>query len=58
MSISLFAHIESRGLYAGTKLHIAFVALDAPADYPDDDLQALMGDDGKWQFVHKNVTPY
>ena len=25
--------------------------------YPDDDLKALMQDD-KWQFVHKDGTPY
>ncbi len=26
--------------------------------YPLDDLQAVMGEDGKWQFVHKDGTPY
>lgn len=26
--------------------------------YPDDDLQAVLGNDGKWQFVHKDGTPY
>ncbi|HCE08499.1 MAG TPA: cupin [Oxalobacteraceae bacterium] len=26
--------------------------------YPDDDLQAVLGDDGKWQFLHKDGTPY
>ena len=26
--------------------------------YPDDDLQAILGDDGNWQFLHKNGTPY
>ncbi|CAM5278647.1 Putative cupin superfamily protein OS=Eoetvoesiella caeni OX=645616 GN=DFR37_11917 PE=4 SV=1 [Eoetvoesiella caeni] len=26
--------------------------------YPDDDLQAVLGNDGKWQFLHKNGTPY
>jgi uncharacterized cupin superfamily protein len=26
--------------------------------YPDDDLQAVFGNDGKWQFVHKNGVPY
>ena len=25
--------------------------------YPDDDLQALLRD-GKWQFAHKDGTPY
>ena len=26
--------------------------------YPDDDLQAVLGDDGKWRFLHKDGTPY
>ncbi|MBS1208423.1 MAG: Cupin 2 protein [Proteobacteria bacterium] len=26
--------------------------------YPDDDLKAVLGHDGKWQFVHKDGTPY
>jgi len=26
--------------------------------YPDDDLKAVLGSDNKWQFVHKDGTPY
>lgn len=26
--------------------------------YPDDDLQAVLGADGKWRFLHKDGTPY
>jgi uncharacterized cupin superfamily protein len=26
--------------------------------YPDDDLAAVLGPDGKWRFVHKDGTPY
>ena len=26
--------------------------------YPDDDLQAVLGPDGKWRFTHKDGTPY
>lgn len=26
--------------------------------YPADDIQASLGEDGKWRFVHKNGTPY
>ncbi len=26
--------------------------------YPDDDMQAVFGDDGKWRFLHKDGTPY
>jgi uncharacterized cupin superfamily protein len=28
------------------------------ASYPDDDIVAAYGDDGKWQFRHKDGTPY
>lgn len=26
--------------------------------YPKDDIQAVIGADGKWRFTHKNGTPY
>jgi uncharacterized cupin superfamily protein len=26
--------------------------------YPNDDLQAVMGDDGRWQFLHKDGRGY
>ena len=26
--------------------------------YPDDDLHAMLGPDGKWRFTHKDGTPY
>ena len=32
-----------------------------PADevtYPADDIQAAMGEDGRWRFTHKDGTPY
>lgn len=28
------------------------------AIYPDDDIAALLGEDGKWLFTHKNGEPY
>lgn len=28
------------------------------AFYPRDDIKAVMGPDGKWQFAHKDGTPY
>jgi uncharacterized cupin superfamily protein len=28
------------------------------ATYPDDDLQAVLGEDKKWRFLHKDGTPY
>jgi uncharacterized cupin superfamily protein len=27
-------------------------------EYPRDDLQAVLGPDGKWIFTHKDGTPY
>jgi uncharacterized cupin superfamily protein len=27
-------------------------------EYPHDDIQAVMGPDGKWRFAHKDGTPY
>ena len=26
--------------------------------YPDDDIKAVLGPDGKWQFAHKDGRPY
>ena len=26
--------------------------------YPDDDLQAVLGSDGQWRFLHKDGSPY
>ncbi|WP_330083050.1 cupin domain-containing protein [Methylocystis iwaonis] len=28
------------------------------ADYPEDDLEARLGPDGRWQFFHKDGRPY
>ncbi|MHB8346159.1 MAG: cupin domain-containing protein [Acidiferrobacterales bacterium] len=28
------------------------------AQYPDDDLLAVSGNDGKWRFLHRDGTPY
>ncbi len=28
------------------------------AEYPNNDIKAVMGDDGKWAFTHKDGTPY
>ena len=28
------------------------------ASYPDDDLQAVLDDAGKWRFLHRDGTPY
>lgn len=31
---------------------------DDAVAYPHDDIQAVMGADGKWRYTHKNGTPY
>jgi uncharacterized cupin superfamily protein len=41
-------HLENRGDRAK----------DDTVAYPADDLQAVMGADGKWRFAHKDGTPY
>jgi len=46
-----------------TKVDVLYLEVGdrTPGDagtYPDDDLQAALGPDGKWRFVHKDGTPY
>jgi len=46
-----------------TKVDVLYLEVGdrTPGDagtYPDDDLQAVLGPDGKWRFVHKDGTPY
>jgi uncharacterized cupin superfamily protein len=51
-------HLENR---TGSEVVILEVGDRAPGDqgtYPSDDLEAKLGPDGKWQFVHKDGTPY
>ncbi len=39
-------------------LEIGDRTLGDSATYPDDDLKAVSGNDGKWVFLHKDGTPY
>jgi uncharacterized cupin superfamily protein len=51
-------HLENR---TGSEVVILEVGDRAPGDqgtYPSDDLEAKLGPDGTWQFVHKDGTPY
>ena len=46
-----------------TKEDVVFLEVGdrTPGDavtYPDDDLQAVLGPDGKWRYAHKDGTPY
>lgn len=45
---------ESEVLY----LEIGDRSAGDAVSYPDDDLQAVLGSDGEWLFLHKNATPY
>jgi uncharacterized cupin superfamily protein len=45
----------------GEDVYILEIGDRTPGDegsYPDDDIQAVMGADGKWQFTHKDGRPY
>lgn len=51
-------HLENR-----TTVDVVFLEVGdrSPGDtgsYPADDLLAVLGADGKWQFTHKDGTPY
>jgi len=51
-------HIENR---TGRDVVILEVGDRSQGDevfYPDDDVQAVLGDDGQWLFTRKNGTPY
>lgn len=51
-------HLENRG---SRDVVILEVGDRPPGDevfYPDDDIQAVLGDDGQWRFTRKNGTPY
>ena len=39
-------------------LEVGDRSADDEVTYPDDDLKAVMGGDGKWRFIHKDGTDY
>ncbi len=51
-------HLENRTQNECIILEIGDRTAADEANYPQDDIQALMGDDGKWRFAHKNGEPY
>jgi uncharacterized cupin superfamily protein len=51
-------HLENRSERDVVLLEVGDRPAGDAVDYPNDDLQAVMGDDGKWTFVHKDGTPY
>jgi uncharacterized cupin superfamily protein len=51
-------HLENRTARDCVILEIGDRATDDDVKYPTDDIQAVMGKDGKWTFAHTDGTPY
>jgi uncharacterized cupin superfamily protein len=51
-------HLENRTAQGCVILEIGDRAEGDAVIYPSDDIQAVMGEDGKWRFSHKNGEPY
>jgi uncharacterized cupin superfamily protein len=54
---------DAHHLVNRTQADVAFLEVgdrtaDDTVDYPDDDLQAVLGPDQKWSFLHKDGKPY
>jgi len=51
-------HLVNRGDADVLYLEVGDRSAGDAGTYPDDDLQAELDKDGKWQFLHKNGAPY
>jgi uncharacterized cupin superfamily protein len=51
-------HLENRTARDCVILEVGDRAEGDEVKYPTDDIQAMMGDDGKWKFAHKDGKPY
>ena len=51
-------HLENRTERECVFLEVGDRTQGDEVTYPTDDIQAVMGKDGKWQFVHKDSRPY
>ncbi len=51
-------HLENRTERDCVILEVGDRAEGDEVTYPTDDIRAVMGDDGKWRFAHKDGTPY
>lgn len=51
-------HLENRTTSDVVVLEIGDRSAGDVGSYPVDDIQAVFGADGKWQFTHKDGTPY
>jgi uncharacterized cupin superfamily protein len=51
-------HLQNRTSAEVLYLEVGDRSAGDTAAYPDDDLQAVVGTDGKWRFLHKDGTAY
>jgi uncharacterized cupin superfamily protein len=51
-------HLENRTAFDCVILEVGDRPVGDEVQYPVDDIQAVMGEDGKWQFAHKDGKPY
>lgn len=51
-------HLENRGDCEAVVLEVGDRTPGDTASYPRDDLQAVLGEDGKWRFARKDGSPY
>jgi len=51
-------HLENRTSRDVVLLEVGDRSRGDEVFYPDDDIQAVLGDDGQWIFTRKNGTPY
>lgn len=51
-------HLINRTVEHVVYLEVGDRTTDDSATYPDDDLQAVLGPNGKWRFAHKDGAPY
>ncbi|HUR71016.1 MAG TPA: cupin domain-containing protein [Candidatus Limnocylindrales bacterium] len=51
-------HLVNRGNEDVVYLEVGDRSAGDGGSYPDDDLQAVLDGDGKWQFLHKDGAPY
>lgn len=51
-------HLINRGSEDVVYLEVGDRSAGDAGVYPDDDIQAVLGADGKWHFTHKDDTPY
>ena len=51
-------HLENRTDRDCVILEVGDRAQGDEVSYPTDDIEAVMGEDGKWRFAHKDGTAY